>query len=242
VVNTGLGADDVQITAPFATGLAAAAPVVGPGGDEFIETSPGGDDLLGGGQPMDVVIQPGPDNILQTPPAPGDVTGRLTPLAIADLDIYAFSRSIVTLDVQTQVYAFLPAPGLGINSGVVDIGLGKTSNALDAAVDAIFPSSSARFGPSMDSPTGELDFFARNISVTAATDNNTGIVFGRSVEGNAQLPALSLVYLNAELVPANNAFVGSLIVGQQIVRTPAASFEPDSSVKKSKKKKKKKKK
>jgi hypothetical protein len=242
VVNSGLALDDLQLVAPFTTALAATTPVVGPGADEFIETSPGGDDLLGGGAPMDVVIQPGPDNILQTPVASGDVLGRLTPISIQDLDIYAYSRSIVTLDTPSQIYAFLPPEGRGINSGVVDIGIGKTSNALDAAVDAIFPNSSTFFGPSMDSPTGEIDFYARDISVTAAIDNVTGLVFGRSVEGNAQLPALSLVYLDAELVPVNNAFVGSLIVGRQIVRAPGRTFEPDVSVKNAKKKKKSKKK
>ncbi len=241
VVDSGLALDDVQLVAPFTTALAAATPVVGPGADEFIETSPGGDDLLGGGAPMDVVIQPGPDNILQTPVAPGDVLGRLTPLSIADLDIYAYSRSVVTLETATQIYAFLPPEGRGINSGVVDIGIGKTSNSLDAAVDAIYPNSSFFFGPSMDSPTGELDFFARDISVTAAIDNVSGLVFGRSVEGNSQLPALSLLFLDASLNPVNNAYVGSLIVGQQIVRAPGRTFEPDVSVKNAKKKKKSKK-
>jgi hypothetical protein len=228
VVNSGRALDDVQLVQP---GLAAGTPVVGPGRDEFIETSPGGDDLLGDGAPMDVVIQPGPDNILQTPVAPEDVLGRLTPISIADLDIYSYSRSVDTLNTATQIYAFLAPEGRGINSGVVDIGDGKTSNSLDSAVDGVYPNSSAFFGPSMDSPTGELDFFARNISVTAAIDNLTGLVFGRSVEGNAVLPALSLVFLDSSLAPVNDSLVGSLIVARQIVRSPAKTYQPDISEK-----------
>jgi len=225
VVNTGLGADDTQAIQPGTTGLAASAVLVAPGTDNFIETSPGGDDMLGGGQALDVVIEPGPDSILQTPPAPGDVAGRLTPISIVDLDIFASSRPITTLGTPTMPYAFLdPA---GANSGVIDINLGKTSNALDAAVDGVFPNSSSFFGPSFESPTGELDFYARNISLTAAVDNVTGIVTGRGVDRNSRLPALSLLYLDASLSPVNNALVGSAIVGQQVISTPANVYAPD---------------
>ena len=235
VVNTGLAADDVQLVPPGSTGLSPTTPCVGPGADEFIETTPGGDDVLGGGQPLDVVIEPGPDGILQTPPAPEDIAQRLTPLSVVDLDIFAFSRPVNALELRTMPYAFLdPA---GANSGVVDISGGKTSNALDAAVDGIFPSSLSYFGPNYESPTGEIDFIVRNISLTAAIDNKTGLVFGRGVERNARLPATSLVYLDAGLFVVNNAFVGSSIVGRQIVRSPAATFEQDRLLKAAAKKK-----
>ncbi len=225
VVNSGLGADDVQLKQPGTMGLSASTVVVGPGADRFIETSPGGDDMLGGGQALDVVIEPGPDNILQTPPAPGDVAGRLTPISIVDVDIFASSRPITSLATPTMPYAFLdPA---GANSGVIDINAGRTSNALDAAVDGVFPNSSSFFGPSFESPTGEIDFYARNISLTAAVDNVTGIVTGRGVDRNSRLPALSLVYLDASLAPVNNALVGSAIVGQQLIRSPAGVYQPD---------------
>ncbi len=225
VVNTGLGADDAQAVQPGTSGLAATAAVVNPGSDTFIETSPGGDDALGGGQALDVVIEPGPDAILQTPAAPGDVAARLTAISIVDLDIFASSRPLTTLNTPTMPYAFLdPA---GANSGVIDINDGKTSNALDAAVDGVFPNSSSFFGPSFESPTGELDFYARNISLTAAVDNVTGIVIGRGVDRNSRLPALSLVYLDASLAPVNNALVGSAIVGQQLIRSPANVYQQD---------------
>jgi len=225
VVNTGLAGDDVQLLQPGASGLSPTTPCVGPGKDNFIATSPGGDDVLGGGQPLDVVIEPGPDNILQTPPAPGDVAGRLTPISVVDLDIFAYSRPIATDVSPTMPYAFLdPA---GANSGVVDINSGRTSNALDAKVDGMYPSSSGFFGPDYESPTGETDFVVRNISLTAAIDNVTGLIFGRGVERNSWLPASSLVYLDLSLSPVNNYLVGSSIVGRQLVRSPAQVFRPD---------------
>jgi hypothetical protein len=240
VVNSGVAGDDVQLIAPGTAGLTAATPVVGPGRDEFIQTSPGGDDVLGGGQPLDVVIQPGPDGILQTPVAPGDVTARLTPLEVADLDIFAFSRPVITIELPTMPYAFLdPA---GANSGVVDISNGKTSNSLDAAVDAAFPSSSGYFGSSYESPTGEIDFIVRNISLTAAIDNTTGLVFGRGVDRDARVPPVSLLYQVGNLSILDNSLVGSSLAGRQLVLTPGKSFEPDRTEKKSKKKAKKKKK
>ncbi|MFQ5496051.1 MAG: hypothetical protein ACE5EX_11800, partial [Phycisphaerae bacterium] len=98
IVDSGIALDDLQATAPATTGLATTAVVVSPGKDAFIETSPGGDDFLGGGLPLQVVIEPGPDNILQTPPAPGDVSARLTPLSIVDLDVFASSRPIRSLE------------------------------------------------------------------------------------------------------------------------------------------------
>jgi len=230
VANTGLGADDVQLVQPGTMGLSASTPVVGPGKDNFIETSPGGDDRLGGGQPLDVVIEPGPDGILQTPPKSGDLAARLTGISIVDLDIFASSRPLFTLGTPTMPYAFLdPA---GANSGVIDINGGRTSNALDAAVDGVFPNSSSFFGPSFESPTGEIDFYARDISLTAAVDNETGIVIGRGVEENSRLPALALVFLDPSLAPVNNSFVGSGIVGRQLVRTPAGVYAPDPLLKK----------
>jgi len=225
VADSGLAADDVQMVAPGSTGLTPTTPVVGPGADAFIETPPGGDDSLGGGQPLDVVIQPGPDGILQTPPAPGDIAQRLTPISVVDVDIFAFSRPVSALEFRTMPYAFLdPA---GANSGVVDISGGKTANSIDVAVDAILPGSSSFFGPNYESPTGEIDFIVRNISLTAAIDNKTGFVFGRGVERNSQLPAISLIYLDAGLYLVNNALLGSSIVGRQTVRAPAETFAQD---------------
>ena len=235
IADTGIALDDLQINPPRSTGLAATATVVAPGKDEFIETSPGGDDFLGGGLPLQVVIEPGPDNILQTPPAAGDIVSRLTPLAIVDLDVFAFSRPITSLETPTMPYAFLAANGTGVNSGVVDISGGFTANALDAAVDAVFPSSSSFFGPSFESPTGEIDFTVRDISLTAFIDNISGMVFGRGVERNSQLPALSLLYQDASLGPANNAFVGSAIIGRQLVQTPDKTRQLDRSEKAAKK-------
>lgn len=236
VAGSGLAAGDVQLVPPGTAGLSATTPVVGPGSNEFIETPPGGDDRLGGGQPLDVVIEPGPDEILQTPPAPGDIAGPLTPLSVVDLDIFAFSRPVSAFEFRTMPYAFLdPA---GANSGVVDISGGRTSNALDAGVDGIFPGSLFVFGPNYESPTGETDFIVRNISLTAAIDNKTGLVFGRGVERNAQLPALALIYLDVSLDLVNNAFVGSSIVGRQIVRAPAATFQQDRMLRAAAKKKK----
>ena len=236
VVNSGLGGDDVQLLPPGTSGLSPTTPCVGPGSDGFMETSPGGDDLLGGGQPLDIAIHPGPDGILQTPPAPGDVASRLTPITVADLDLYAYSRPIVPGSEYynpSQPYAFLdPA---GANAGVVDINNGRTSNSLDAAVDAGVPVSTGAFGPNFESPTGETDFIIRNISLTAVIDNTTGLVFGRGVEGKAKLPALSFVYLDSSLAPVNNYLVGSSIVGRQIVRSPAQVFQPDQALAKKKK-------
>ncbi len=225
VVNTGLGADDDQLLPVGTGGLMPTAPVVGPGKDEFIQTTPGGDDFLGGGQPLQIVVQPGPDGILQTPPQPGDETARLTPLRLSDLDVFAFSRPIVSAEFPTMPYAFLdPA---GVNSGVVDINNGFTANSLDAAVDGMFPNSGNFLGPSFDSPTGEIDFIVRNISLTAAIDNNTGFVFGIGVERNSRIPPISLVFLEGALRVADNALVGSAIIGRQFVRTPGRTFEQD---------------
>ncbi|MDP3938376.1 MAG: hypothetical protein Q8R92_09590 [Deltaproteobacteria bacterium] len=227
IVNSGIASDDEQLIAPGTTGLASMASVVAPGKDEFMQTSPGGDDVLDGGVPLQIVIQPGPDEILQTPPAPGDQAVRLTPIGITDLDVFAFSRPIESLETASMPYAFAAINGTGVNSGVVDINGGLTANALDAAVDAVFPNSSSFFGPSMESPTGEIDFTVRDISLTAFIDNTTGIVFGRGVDRNSSLPAVSLLFLDASLAPVNNAFVGSVIIGRQIVQTPGRTYEQD---------------